>query len=207
MIRVALAAILVAGCTEAPASPSLPRYFLVGPGGAIARDSPAARGGANLLPGFGVAILEERLTNAARVEMYRPFYDHVVRNDDGTLTEAQEFLRALATCLGARNFGVPHVRCCRCRRRVAARCGPADVRGVFSPLVIQWQTSGGDHGEGSWLAGAYRSIRRLRGYIGRYRCNGMIGRRVAAAQTRYQRGEECRYYRTNTAHQGLWQWR
>jgi guanylate kinase len=39
--------------------------------------------------------IEERLTNAARVEMYRPFYDHVVRNDDGTLTEAQEFLRAL----------------------------------------------------------------------------------------------------------------
>ena len=39
--------------------------------------------------------IEERLTNAARVEAYRPYYDYVVRNDDGTLTEAQEFLRAL----------------------------------------------------------------------------------------------------------------
>lgn len=39
--------------------------------------------------------IEERLTNAARVEAYRPYYDYVVRNDDGTLTEAQEFLRGL----------------------------------------------------------------------------------------------------------------
>jgi guanylate kinase len=39
--------------------------------------------------------IEERLANAARVETYRPFYDHVVRNDDGTLREAQEFLRGL----------------------------------------------------------------------------------------------------------------
>ena len=39
--------------------------------------------------------IEERLTNAARVEAYRPYYDYIVRNDDGTLTEAQEFLRRL----------------------------------------------------------------------------------------------------------------
>lgn len=39
--------------------------------------------------------IEERLTNAARVEAYRPYYDYVVRNNDGTLTEAQEFLRGL----------------------------------------------------------------------------------------------------------------
>jgi guanylate kinase len=39
--------------------------------------------------------IEERLTNAARVEAYRPYYDYVVRNDDGTLREAQEFLRGL----------------------------------------------------------------------------------------------------------------
>ena len=39
--------------------------------------------------------IEERLANAARVEAYRPFYDYVVRNDDGTLKEAQEFLRTL----------------------------------------------------------------------------------------------------------------
>jgi guanylate kinase len=39
--------------------------------------------------------IDERLTNAARVEAYRPLYDYVVRNDDGTLTEAQEFLRGL----------------------------------------------------------------------------------------------------------------
>jgi len=39
--------------------------------------------------------IDERLTNAARVELYRPFYDYVVRNDDGTLTKAQEVLRTL----------------------------------------------------------------------------------------------------------------
>jgi guanylate kinase len=39
--------------------------------------------------------IDERLANAARVDNYRPFYDYVVRNDDGTLTEAQEFLRSL----------------------------------------------------------------------------------------------------------------
>jgi guanylate kinase len=39
--------------------------------------------------------IDERLTNAARVELYRPFYDYVVRNDDGTLTNAQEVLRTL----------------------------------------------------------------------------------------------------------------
>ena len=39
--------------------------------------------------------IDERLTNAARVEGYRPYYDHVVRNDDGTLLEAEDFLRSL----------------------------------------------------------------------------------------------------------------
>jgi guanylate kinase len=39
--------------------------------------------------------IDERLTNAGRVELFRPFYDYVVRNDDGTLTQAQEFLRTL----------------------------------------------------------------------------------------------------------------
>jgi len=39
--------------------------------------------------------IDERLANAARVETYRPFYDYVVRNDDGTLTDAQESLRRL----------------------------------------------------------------------------------------------------------------
>ena len=39
--------------------------------------------------------IEERLANAARVESYRPYYDFIVRNDDGTLREAQEFLRGL----------------------------------------------------------------------------------------------------------------
>jgi len=46
--------------------------------------------------------IEERLTNAARVEGYRPLYDYIVRNDDGTLTEAQEFLRALVLSRTAR---------------------------------------------------------------------------------------------------------
>jgi guanylate kinase len=39
--------------------------------------------------------IDERLANAARVEAYRPLYDYVIRNDDGTLTAAQEFLRGL----------------------------------------------------------------------------------------------------------------
>lgn len=39
--------------------------------------------------------IEERLTNAARVETYRPYYDYVVGNDDGTLNAAEEFLRGL----------------------------------------------------------------------------------------------------------------
>ena len=39
--------------------------------------------------------IEERLTNAARVEVYRPYYDHVVTNDDGTLNTAEAFLRSL----------------------------------------------------------------------------------------------------------------
>jgi guanylate kinase len=39
--------------------------------------------------------IEERLANAARVETYRASYDYVVTNEDGTLTEAEAFLREL----------------------------------------------------------------------------------------------------------------
>ena len=39
--------------------------------------------------------IDERLTNAARVESYRPYYDYVVINEDGTLKQAQDFLHAL----------------------------------------------------------------------------------------------------------------
>jgi guanylate kinase len=39
--------------------------------------------------------IDERLANAGRVETYRPYYDYVVRNEDGTLSEALEFLRTL----------------------------------------------------------------------------------------------------------------
>ena len=38
--------------------------------------------------------IEERLSNAARVDAYRPFYDYIVKND-GTLKEAEDFLRSL----------------------------------------------------------------------------------------------------------------
>ena len=39
--------------------------------------------------------IDERLANAARVDGYRPYYDYIVRNEDGTLTAAQDFLRTL----------------------------------------------------------------------------------------------------------------
>jgi adenylate cyclase class 2 len=39
--------------------------------------------------------IEERLANAARVEAYRPLYDYVVVNEDGTLREAEDTLRDL----------------------------------------------------------------------------------------------------------------
>jgi len=45
--------------------------------------------------------IEERLSNAARVERYRAYYDYIVRNEDGTLTEAEAFLRNLVA--GSRN--------------------------------------------------------------------------------------------------------
>jgi guanylate kinase len=41
--------------------------------------------------------IDERLANAKRVEVYRPFYDHIVTNEDGTLTDAEAFLRGLVT--------------------------------------------------------------------------------------------------------------
>jgi guanylate kinase len=39
--------------------------------------------------------IDERLSNAARVQQYRKFYDYVVTNEDGVLHEAEAFLRSL----------------------------------------------------------------------------------------------------------------
>jgi guanylate kinase len=39
--------------------------------------------------------IEERLSNAARVQQYRKFYDYVVTNEEGVLNEADAFLRNL----------------------------------------------------------------------------------------------------------------
>ena len=39
--------------------------------------------------------IEERLGNAARVQEFRKFYDYVVTNEEGALTEAESFLRNL----------------------------------------------------------------------------------------------------------------
>lgn len=39
--------------------------------------------------------IAERLANAARVQTYRPLYDHVVTNEEGSLREAEAFLRDL----------------------------------------------------------------------------------------------------------------
>ena len=39
--------------------------------------------------------IEERLSNAARVEHYRSLYDHVIRNEAGGLAEAETTLRKL----------------------------------------------------------------------------------------------------------------
>jgi guanylate kinase len=39
--------------------------------------------------------IEERLSNAARVQNYRKFYDYVVTNEEGGLMEAETFLRHL----------------------------------------------------------------------------------------------------------------
>jgi guanylate kinase len=45
--------------------------------------------------------IEERLSNAARVETYRPFYDYIVKNEDGVLTEAETYLRQLISSRAA----------------------------------------------------------------------------------------------------------
>jgi hypothetical protein len=58
--------VVVAGCRDAPAAPR-PGYFLVGPAGATALDSPAARTGGRLLPGFGLSIVDERDAGGRRV--------------------------------------------------------------------------------------------------------------------------------------------
>lgn len=50
--------------------------------------------------------IDERLANAERVESYRPFYDYIVRNDDGTLREALDFLRGLVLARAA-HTGTP----------------------------------------------------------------------------------------------------
>ena len=39
--------------------------------------------------------IEERLGNAARVQEFRKFYDYVVTNEEGALTEAETYLRNL----------------------------------------------------------------------------------------------------------------
>ena len=39
--------------------------------------------------------IDERLSNAARVQQYRKFYDYVVTNEEGVLNEAEAFLRNL----------------------------------------------------------------------------------------------------------------
>ena len=39
--------------------------------------------------------IEERLGNAARVQEFRKFYDYVVTNEEGALTEAESYLRNL----------------------------------------------------------------------------------------------------------------
>ena len=39
--------------------------------------------------------IDERLSNAARVQHYRKFYDYVVTNEEGVLNEAEAFLRGV----------------------------------------------------------------------------------------------------------------
>jgi guanylate kinase len=39
--------------------------------------------------------IDERLGNAARVQEFRKFYDYVVTNEEGGLTEAETYLRNL----------------------------------------------------------------------------------------------------------------
>jgi guanylate kinase len=45
--------------------------------------------------------IEERLSNAARVQNYRKFYDYVVTNEEGGLTEAEAYLRKLISSRAA----------------------------------------------------------------------------------------------------------
>jgi guanylate kinase len=45
--------------------------------------------------------IEERLSNAARVQTYRKFYDYVVTNEEGGLMEAETFLRHLISSRSA----------------------------------------------------------------------------------------------------------
>jgi guanylate kinase len=47
--------------------------------------------------------IEERLSNAARVQNYRKFYDYVVTNEEGVLNEAEAFLRNLIASRQKRN--------------------------------------------------------------------------------------------------------
>jgi guanylate kinase len=46
--------------------------------------------------------IEERLGNAARVQNYRKFYDYVVTNEEGGLTEAEAYLRNLVSSRSVR---------------------------------------------------------------------------------------------------------
>jgi guanylate kinase len=45
--------------------------------------------------------IEERLGNAARVQQFRKFYDYVVTNEEGGLTEAETYLRHLISSRAA----------------------------------------------------------------------------------------------------------
>ena len=46
--------------------------------------------------------IDERLSNAARVQHYRRFYDYVVTNEEGVLDEAEAFLRNLIASKSAK---------------------------------------------------------------------------------------------------------
>jgi guanylate kinase len=46
--------------------------------------------------------IDERLGNAARVQEFRKFYDYVVTNEEGALTEAETYLRNLVSSRSAR---------------------------------------------------------------------------------------------------------
>jgi hypothetical protein len=60
--------LLLLGCTRAPAAepPKPARYCLVGAGGARSFEAPGGGEGRKLLPGFGMSVVEERLSGGKR---------------------------------------------------------------------------------------------------------------------------------------------